>query len=96
MTSETEREQAAPRMVTLTESEVSHVEGRGREANGGWESWQGSKVQDPQSIGTWVNSAVWVWERAGHKGQELTPSESVLLASDHAKYRKEFIGSTDC
>jgi hypothetical protein len=29
------------------------VEGSGRKASGGWESWQGSKVQDPQSIDMW-------------------------------------------
>jgi hypothetical protein len=29
------------------------VESSGREANGGWESQQGSKFQNPQSIGMW-------------------------------------------
>jgi hypothetical protein len=29
------------------------VDSSGRETNDGWESQQGSKVRDPQSIGTW-------------------------------------------
>jgi hypothetical protein len=56
-TSETERDQAAQRRVTLTlpslRRRVGQVDGSGREANGGWGSQQGSKVQGPQSIGTW-------------------------------------------
>jgi hypothetical protein len=51
---EREREQAAPRRVTPSpRREAGQVESSGREASGGWESWQGSRVQDPQSIGTW-------------------------------------------
>jgi hypothetical protein len=53
---EREREQAAPRRVTLTESEERSRSGGEhwkREGNDGWESWQGSRVQIPQSGGTW-------------------------------------------
>jgi hypothetical protein len=53
---EREREQADQRMVTLTESEERSRSGGWqwkRKANDGWESRQGSKVQNPQSRGTW-------------------------------------------
>jgi hypothetical protein len=49
-------EQTALRRVTLTESEKRNRSGGEqwkREANDGWESRQGSKVQNPQPRGTW-------------------------------------------
>jgi hypothetical protein len=49
-------EQAAPKRVTLTKSEDRSRSGGEQwkiNANDGWESRQGSKVQNPQSGGTW-------------------------------------------
>jgi hypothetical protein len=51
-----EREQAAPRRVTLTEAEDRSRSGGEqwkRKANDGWESWQDSNIQNPQSIDAW-------------------------------------------
>jgi hypothetical protein len=59
-----------------------------RETNDGWESQQGSKVQNPQSRGMGVNSAVWVLERTRHEGQGSSPRPerpvnlSLVLAPD--------------
>jgi hypothetical protein len=39
----------------------------------GWESQQGSKIEIHSLESRGVNSAVWVWERAGHKGQGSSP-----------------------
>jgi hypothetical protein len=49
-------EQVALRRVTLTKSEERSRSGGEqwkRKANDEWESWEGIKVQNPQSIGTW-------------------------------------------
>jgi hypothetical protein len=51
-----QRDQAAPRKVTLTKSEKRSRSGGEqwkRKANDGWESQQGSRIQNPQSRGTW-------------------------------------------
>jgi hypothetical protein len=69
-------EQAAPRRVTLTESEERSRSGGGqwkREANDGWESRQGSKSEIHSLEAGGVNSAVWVRVRAGHGGQGSSP-----------------------
>jgi hypothetical protein len=50
-----------------------------------------SKIYSPEACG--VNSAIWVWERAGHKGQRSSPMPehpvnlSQVLTPDVRNYR---------
>jgi hypothetical protein len=77
-------EQAALRMVTLTKSEERSKSGGEqwkREANDGWKSWEGSKVQNPQSRGTCGQFSTLGFERAGHEGQGSSPGLDVSRVS---------------
>jgi hypothetical protein len=66
-------EQAAQKGVTLTcLRSRSGGEPWKRKVNDGCKSRQGrSEIHIPEAHG--VNSAVWVWERAGHEGQGSSP-----------------------